>query len=144
MTREDTTLITRVRLRNYKSIAACDVSLHAFTILVGPNGAGKSNFLDALRLVADALRNSLDHALRDRGGVSEVRRRSGGHPNNFGIRLDFRLIDQAKLTARFDLGRARSAAPSFDKLVREVCKLLQCDPVSSEVVAAAGDAPPEN
>lgn len=91
MTREDTTLITRVRLRNYKSIAACDVSLHAFTILVGPNGAGKSNFLDALRLVSDALRNSLDHALRDRGGVSEVRRRSGGHPNNFGIRLDFRL-----------------------------------------------------
>ena len=72
------------------------------------------------------------------------RRRSGGHPNNFGIRLDFRLIDQAKLTARFDLGGARSAAPSFDKLVREVCKLLQCDPVSSEVVAAAGDAPPEN
>lgn len=91
MTPEDTTLITRVALKNYKSIAACDVALHAFTILVGPNGAGKSNFLDALRLVADALRNSLDHALRDRGGVGEVRRRSGGHPNNFGIRLDFRL-----------------------------------------------------
>ncbi len=91
MTGEDTTFITRVMLKNYKSIAACDVSLQAFTILVGPNGAGKSNFLDALRLVSDALRNSLDHALRDRGGVSEVRRRSGGHPNNFGIRLEFRL-----------------------------------------------------
>jgi predicted ATPase len=89
--RGDTTFITRVVLKNYKSIATCDVPLRAFTILVGPNGAGKSNFLDALRLVSDALRNSLDHALRDRGGVSEVRRRSGGHPNNFGIRLDFRL-----------------------------------------------------
>lgn len=87
----DTTFITRVALQNYKSIAACDVPLRAFTILVGPNGSGKSNFLDALRLVSDALRTSLDHALRDRGGVGEVRRRSGGHPTNFGIRIDFRL-----------------------------------------------------
>lgn len=91
MLRGDKTLITRVVLKNYKSIAACDVSLRAFMILVGPNGSGKSNFLDALRLVSDALRNSLDHALRDRGGVSEVRRRSGGHPNSFGIRLDFEV-----------------------------------------------------
>lgn len=83
--------ITRVKLRNYKSIAACDVALEPLTFLVGPNGAGKSNFMDALRFVADALRNSLDHALRDRGGIGEVRRRSSGHPNHFGVRLDFKL-----------------------------------------------------
>ena len=41
--------------------------------------------------VAEALRFSLDHALRDRGGIQEVRRRSGGHPNHFGIRLDLQL-----------------------------------------------------
>ena len=35
-------------------------------------------------------------------------------------------IDQAKLTARFDLERARSAR-SFDKFLREVCKLLGRD-----------------
>jgi predicted ATPase len=90
-----TAFITRVRLMNYKSIAACDVGLRDFTILVGPNGSGKSNFLDALRIVSDSLRTSLDHALRDRGGVSEVRRRSGGHPTNFGVRLDFRLGDES-------------------------------------------------
>lgn len=83
--------ITRVGIKNYKSIAACDVALHPLTFLVGPNGAGKSNFLDALRFVTDALRTSLDHALRDRGGIKEVRRRSGGHPTHFSIRLDFRL-----------------------------------------------------
>jgi hypothetical protein len=44
--------------------------------------------------------------------------------------LDARMLDgyaetieQAKLTARIDLERARDAS-SFDKLVREVCKLL--------------------
>lgn len=87
----DSRMITRVALRNYKSIAACDVQPEALSFLVGPNGCGKSNFLDALRFVAEALRLSLDHALRERGGIHEVRRRSGGHPNNFGIRLDVKL-----------------------------------------------------
>lgn len=83
-----TTFVHRVRLKNYRSIGACDVKLGSLTFLVGPNGSGKSNFLDALRFVADALNQSLDHAIRDRGGVNEVRRRSSGHPNNFAIRLD--------------------------------------------------------
>ena len=87
----DPRIITRVALRNYKSIAACDVELTPLTILVGANGAGKSNFLDALRFTAQALRFSLDHALHERGGINEVRRRSRGHPNHFGVRLNFRL-----------------------------------------------------
>ena len=84
-------LITRVVLRNYKSIAACDVAPARLSFLVGPNGAGKSNFLDALRFVSDSLAFSIQHALRDRGGVNEVRRRSGGHPTHFAIRVDFDL-----------------------------------------------------
>jgi len=87
----NSTFLTRVALKNYKSLAACDVELGPLTFLVGPNGAGKSNFLDALRFVTDSLRTSLEHALRDRGGINEVRRRSGGHPNNFGLRLWFSL-----------------------------------------------------
>ena len=85
------TLLRRVGIRNYKSIAACSVSLERLSFLVGPNGSGKSNFLDALRFVAESLRTSVDHALRDRGGINEVRRRSSGHPTNFGIRLDYSL-----------------------------------------------------
>jgi predicted ATPase len=87
------TFIRRVRIRNYKSIADCDVNLGPLTFLVGQNGSGKSNFLDALRFTADALRTTLDHAIRDRGGLNEVRRRSAGHPTNFGVRLDFVLPD---------------------------------------------------
>ena len=84
-------LIRRVVIRNYKSIAACTVDLQQLMFVVGPNGAGKSNFLDAFRFVADALRTSLDHALRDRGTIKEVRRRSGGHPNSFALRFEFVL-----------------------------------------------------
>ena len=69
--------VTRVVLKNFKSIAACDVKLGPLTVLVGPNGSGKSNFVDSLRFVSDSLTTTLDHALRDRGGINEVRRRSG-------------------------------------------------------------------
>ena len=76
---EDRRLLTRIVIRNYKSIAACDVSPAQLTFLVGPNGSGKSNFLDALRFVADSLRFSIDHALRDRygGGPAGVPHTSG-------------------------------------------------------------------
>ena len=83
--------LTRVLLRDYKSIGLCDVRLGPITYLVGANGSGKSNFLDALHLVRDALAGSLDNALNERGGLPEVRRRSSGHPTNFGIRLEFVL-----------------------------------------------------
>ncbi len=89
----DRRLLTRVALRNYKSIGACDIRPAQLSFLVGPNGSGKSNFLDALRFVADSLGYSIDHALRDRGGIGEVRRRSGGHPTHFGIRLEFNLSE---------------------------------------------------
>lgn len=83
--------LERVRIRNYKSIGCCDVRMGRFTALVGRNGSGKSNFLDALRFVSDALQTSLDHAIRARGGINEVRRRSTGHPHNFEIRLILNL-----------------------------------------------------
>lgn len=96
--------LTRVVLRNYKSIGACDIHLGPLTYLVGANGSGKSNFLDALHLVRDALSSSLDNALNERGGLMEVRRRSSGHPTNFGIRLEFTLADGRKGYYTFNVG----------------------------------------
>jgi predicted ATPase len=100
----DPPLVRRVVLRNYKSIAACDVRPGPLTFLVGPNGAGKSNFLDALRLVAESLRLTLDHALHERGGIKEVRRRSSGHPTHFGIRIDFKITGATGGYYAFEVG----------------------------------------
>jgi predicted ATPase len=98
------TFLQRVVLRNYKSIGACDVELGALTFLVGANGSGKSNFLDALHFVRDALTGTLDNALQERGGLVEVRRRSSGHPTNFGIRLELRLPDARVARYSFTVG----------------------------------------
>lgn len=96
--------LTRVVLRNYKSIGACDVRLGPLTYLVGANGSGKSNFLDALHLVRNSLSGSLDNALNERGGLTEVRRRSSGHPTNFAIRLEFILGDGQAGYYAFNVG----------------------------------------
>lgn len=84
-------LLGGVKLRNYKSIGRCDVTLRPLTILVGRNGSGKSNFLDALRFVLDSLQTSVDHAIKSRGGIEQVRRRSTGHPRNLAIELTIHL-----------------------------------------------------
>lgn len=111
--------ISRVQLKNYRSISACDVRLGPLAFLVGPNGSGKSNFLDALRLVTDSLNSSLDHALRERGGIHEVRRRSSGHPTHFGMRVDF-LLDGRPGYFAFDVG-ARTRGDFV--VTREACQL---------------------
>jgi predicted ATPase len=83
--------VRRVKLRNYRSIEHCDVELPNLTFLVGPNGSGKTNFLDALRLVADALQSSsLDRALRMRGGYGQVA--MGKWAAGSTVRLQFDLI----------------------------------------------------
>jgi len=100
----DQTFITKLSLRNYKSIRSCAVPLGPLSFLVGPNGSGKSNFLDSLRFVANSLRSSVEQALRERGGINEVRRRSGGHPTHFSIRLDFHLPDRSHGHYAFRIG----------------------------------------
>lgn len=101
----DERLVTRVVLRDFKSIAACDVALAPVTFLVGRNGAGKTNFLNALRLVSDGLRASLDHALGEQLGILAILRRleSGGPAESFGIRLDCSIPD-ASIRYAFRVG----------------------------------------
>ena len=119
---KDSTFITRVILKNYKSIASCDVQLGPLMFLVGRNGAGKSNFLDALRFVADALNSSLDHALRSRGGINDVRRRSRGHPNHFRIQLDFTLPEGTTGHYAFRIG---SRPRGGYEVLTEECKVQE-------------------
>lgn len=100
--------IERVVLNNFKSIKECSVALAPLTFLVGQNGSGKSNFLDALRLVADGLNSSLEYAIRERGGINEVRRRSSTHPTNFGIRLEWALPNAEKGVYMFRVGAQKN------------------------------------
>ncbi len=113
-------LLRRVALRHYRSIRGCDVRLNSLVALVGPNGAGKSNFLDAMHFVRDGLRHTLEHAIRDRGGIDAVRTRSGGHPTHFGIRLELELDD--KIDAIYGFHIEAQAKGAF-AVQRETCRV---------------------
>src|ERR1700728_2090018 len=80
--------ISRLRLRNYKSIAECDVRLGPLTILVGPNASGKSNFLDALEFLCRAVATSPNQALEERGGLDAVLRQVPERAESFSVAVE--------------------------------------------------------
>jgi len=118
-------LITRAVLKNYKSIATCSVKLRSLIFLVGQNGSGKSNFLDALHFVADALRDSLDQALRVRGGFDEVRQRGARPADVFTVGVHFQLPGGATGSYELVIG----AHPQGGALIQgETCRIAWRSP----------------
>ena len=57
------TVIKKLRVKNYKSLADVNLELPRLAILIGPNNSGKSNLLDVLRV--------LKHMARGGGDISE-------------------------------------------------------------------------
>lgn len=116
----DGCLVNRIVIKNYKSIAACDVRLGPLSFLVGPNGSGKSNFLDAFAFVADSLRDSIDAALDRRGGYFNVCRELDTRVEEFGIRLECETNNlelQYSFSVRLDGDRIR--------IDREECRVSE-------------------
>lgn len=114
--------VIRLALRQFKSIEQCEIELSPLTLLVGRNGAGKSNIVDGLRFVADALRNTLEYAIRERGGIDQVRRKSlGGRPTHPGIAMDLRLPNDQ--TARYSFKIAAVQGRDF-RVDRESCMIF--------------------
>src|SRR6266478_8977296 len=69
-------MITRLQVRNFKSLRELDIQLGAINVLVGPNMAGKSNILDIFRFLHDVVFpergwEGVSFGLAQRGGVNE-------------------------------------------------------------------------
>ena len=89
--------ISRIIIKNYKSIARCDVRLGALQFLVGRNGSGKSNFLDALAFVRDLFTYpNIGDVLQRRIDVLHRKNfTAGGWDEDFSIYLECNLPDGA-------------------------------------------------
>ncbi|WP_322762145.1 AAA family ATPase [Frankia sp. Cr2] len=105
--------VRRARIRNYRSIADCEVTFEPLTVLLGLNAAGKSNILDALRFVADALTWGPARALAERGGIPAVLRRTAdGWADSFSIELDLEVMVRARAVAA-DLDSVRAVPATY-------------------------------
>lgn len=83
-------MITRLKVKNYRSIEEIDLPLSPLTVLVGKNGAGKSTILDVLAFVRDALSENLAFAIMKRGSMdSIVRWTSDNTPLEIEIFVEF-------------------------------------------------------
>lgn len=111
--------LRRVRIRGYKSIAFCDVTLEPLTILVGRNAAGKSNFLDALAFLRDVLALGVTEAVKRRGGWAAIAcRTSAVREIELEIETGFfcdRPVPQAGHNDPSDAYRPHLGGPVFSK-----------------------------
>jgi predicted ATPase len=114
--------LRRVRIRGYKSIAYCDVSLEPLTILVGRNASGKSNFLDALAFVRDMLRQGVNAALEEHGGLAVFFQESNTGRLGFELETSFAtyLVELA-LSARNQLEVEREVLHLEDRTRGQSC-----------------------
>jgi predicted ATPase len=117
--------ISRVRVRNFKSIAECDVRLGPLTMLVGPNGSGKSNFLQALTLLGRAVSTTPYEAVTGIGGLPEIVRRAPELAESFSVDVEATVpwaeAGDQLVSARhgFEIGAASSRALRPFEVLRE-------------------------
>ena len=96
-------MITRLQVRNFKSLRDIDLSLGPLNALVGPNMSGKSNVLDVFTFLRqvffpEASTTGISYALAQRGGVNEVLWK-GGEEKLIAIALE--AVDEDKPTAKY-------------------------------------------
>jgi len=70
-------MITRLKVRNFKSLRELDLRLGPLNVLVGPNMGGKSNIIDVFIFLQEMLfpkpgHEGLSYALAQRGGIGEL------------------------------------------------------------------------
>ena len=73
-------MLTRIAIKNFRSLRDVELDMQGLTVLIGPNGGGKSNLLDVFALMAEAAKGGLNEGILRRGGGGALlyRSRRGG------------------------------------------------------------------
>ncbi len=128
-------MLNRIKVNNYKSLRAVEVTLQPLSVLFGPNAAGKSNFLDALQLLSKivasrTLKEAFDPPYRGRPlesfsfpstGVKGLLEKDA---LRFDMEVDFTLSDLI--------------VAAVNRQVREMRRSAETAPAASDSNAASG------
>lgn len=104
-------LISGLRLKNFKSVAAADIELGPLTILVGMNSSGKSSVLQAIRLMQQGEQRTtadgvfpLNSSLIRMGTITDVRTIQAEDDPEVGIGLAVSQSESGTVGWDFSLG----------------------------------------
>ncbi|MGD1861827.1 MAG: AAA family ATPase [Leptolyngbyaceae cyanobacterium] len=93
-------MLTKIEIKNYKSICNATIELSPFTLLIGANGAGKSNFIGLLKDLGEYWKSS-QAAYQTLGSISHAVRERFSHSSSFQKHFSH-LIDEQGLTIESD------------------------------------------
>jgi predicted ATPase len=95
-------MIRDIRIVRFRSLADARLGLGPLRLLIGPNAAGKSNFIDALRLLAEAVRTDVETAVSRRGGLERIVF-LGASERSFELSVDYFVPDPTAPASRSDM-----------------------------------------
>lgn len=64
--------IERIGIKGFRRLEDVNIEMHQMMALIGANGVGKTSFMDALSILADSAKGSMNRRINDMGGASEV------------------------------------------------------------------------
>ena len=92
-------IINRIQVLNYGCLRYVDVPLGRFQVLIGPNASGKTTLMDAIKFVADVVRDGVDAAVQARtANFADLvwERPAGPERQRFEIALEFELPEEVR------------------------------------------------
>lgn len=111
-------MITKLRVRNYKSLEDVELSLRPLTIFVGPNNAGKSNVFDCLLFLKELLGQG-EPAVHSRGGYRYIVW-GGDLKRTLGIEVESTFVDVEGRERTCDYQIELAGGPIHYSLVKEL------------------------
>src|ERR1700688_289219 len=98
--------LSRVEIRNYKSLRDVTLEPGAISAFDGPNAAGKTNLVDALDFVGDVYRLGLEAAVSHKGGYENICYR---HSRRTKAPIGFRIVLKHQVAVRKGPGQGASS-----------------------------------
>lgn len=82
-------MIKKIRISNFKSFKESEIELRNLNILIGGNASGKSNFIQIFKFLHNAVKENLQTAIKQEGGIHYVKNINIGFSEDVVIKIDF-------------------------------------------------------
>ena len=129
-------MISRIAIKNFRSLRDVELRPGPLTVLIGPNGAGKSNILDALRFLKAVYwdwaqsKGLLGSQIEERGGFGQV---AWGGTTDENLKFEVEFSDSDDASGSLGIATAVAEYQGMPYLTNESYL------IDSEVAADLGD-----